>query len=195
MLKVLVMAGSARQGALSGRLAAAGAAVLAAQGAQTTTLDLRALALPIYDGDLEAAHGVPAPAVRLRDAVAGHDALLLVTPEYNGFPTPLFVNAFDWLSRVPADAGGPQGLAATAGKVAAVLSSSPGALGGLRSLNYVRQYLQMAFGMWVVPQQLALGQAAAAFDERGGLKDPRQAQTLERVMQALLQAAPALRAP
>ncbi|MGA0609155.1 NADPH-dependent FMN reductase [Caldimonas sp. KR1-144] len=192
-LKVLVIAGSARRGAYSVQLAQAAAELLRAAGAQTTMLDLRALALPIYDGDIEADHGVPAGAATLRDALRSHDALLLVTPEYNGFPTPLVINAFDWLSRLKAEGEAPAGLAVTASKPAALLSSSPGPLGGLRSLNYLRQYLSMAFAMLVVPQQFALGRAAEAFDEHGGLKDEKTRAAVQGVLASLLKVAGAMK--
>jgi len=184
--RILVAAGSSREGALSGRLAAAAAAALRARGAEVTTIDLRSLALPVYDGDLEAAEGVPAGARDLRDALAAHDGLLFVTPEYNGFPTPLFINAFDWLSRLPAEAAVPAGLAVTADKPVALLSSSPGPLGGLRSLNFVRQYLSMAFAMLVLPQQFALSRAGEAFDDAGTLKDPKTQHSVDKVLAALL---------
>lgn len=192
-VRILLMAGSAREGALSGRLAAVVGQLAEAAGAAVARVDLRALSLPIYDGDLEAASGVPEGGRRLRDLFASHDALLYVTPEYNGFPTPLFINAFDWLSRVPAEGSSPSGLAATANKVAGLLSTSPGALGGLRSLNFTRQYLSMAFGMLVVPQQFALGQAHNAFDEQGALKDAKHQQAAQGVVNAVRRVALALK--
>ena len=188
-VKLLAMAGSARSGALSGRLLHAAMEVARGAGAEVTHVDLRSLALPVYDGDLEASQGVPEGVKRLRDLFAGHDALLYVTPEYNGFPTPLFINAFDWLSRVGAEGDKPAGLAATSLKVAGLLSSSPGPLGGLRSLNFTRQYLSMAFGMLVVPQQFALGQAHNAFDDSGALKEPKQQQIVTGVVTQLLKVA------
>ena len=162
-------------------------------GAQATEFDLRALELPVYDGDLEATQGVPTAVLSLQQAIAEHDALLIVTPEYNGFPTPLVINAFDWLSRIPAADGHPAGLAATADKPVALLAASPGPMGGLRSMNYLRQYLQMAFGMIVLPRQYALGRAADAFDAQGGLKDARTLQSVQGVLDALLRLARQLR--
>lgn len=193
-LRLLVIPASARQGSLNRRLAACAAAMARAAGIDVHELDLRALALPVYDGDLEAAQGLPAGALDLQRAVLAADAVLVVTPEYNGFPTPLFVNAFDWLSRIPATDALPSGLAATAGKPVALLSASPGPGGALRSMNFVRQYLQMAFAMLVVPQQFALGRAHEAFDEEGGLKEARTAQAVQGVVQALAKLAGALRA-
>ena len=93
--------------------------------------------------------------------------------------------AFDWLSRLGADAGGISGLAATANKPVALLASSPGLLGGLRAMNYLRQYLQMAFAMIVVPQQFALARAHEAFDDAGTLKDAKAAQVVSAVLSSL----------
>ena len=193
-LRLLFIAGSSRHGAWSGHLRDAARQLADAGGASTSVIDLRALALPVYDADLEAASGVPDGARRLRDAIAGADALLIATPEYNGFPTPLVINAFAWLSRLQAEAPAASGLATTAGKPVALLSSSPGAVGGLRAMNFMRQYLQMAFAMLVVPQQFALGRANEAFDEAGKLKDAKTEQAVRGVLTALLRLATALRA-
>lgn len=192
-LRLLVIAGSARNGSLNLRLADAAAALAREAGAQVDRFDLRALQLPVYDGDLEAAEGVPDSTLSLLDAVRSADALLIVTPEYNGFPTPLLVNAFDWLSRLGAAGERPAGLAVTANKPVALLSASPGPLGGLRSMNFLRQYLQMAFAMIVVPQQFALVRAHEAFDDQGALKDERAARSVGGVLSALCTLAAALR--
>ena len=192
-IRLLIIAGSERAGAYSRGLARVAAAAARRDGCEVTEFDLRALALPLYDGDLEHAGGVPAPALQLRDALLAHDALLLVTPEYNGFPTPLVLNAFDWMSRIPAAAPGGGGLAATADMPAALLSSSPGPLGGLRAMNLLRQYLQGNFAMIVVPQQFALGRAGDAFDEAGALKDAKSQRIVEGVLAAVGDLATALK--
>ncbi len=191
-LNILVIAGSARQGSLNRKLADAAAAMAGAAGMRAVQLDLRSLELPVYDGDLEKASGVPAGAHRLLLAVQECDCVLLVTPEYNGFPTPLVINAFDWVSRIVASPAGPAGLAVTANKPAGLMSASPGAGGALRSMNFLRQYLQMAFAMIVVPQQFALGKAHEAFDEAGVLKDARTAQAVGGVLDSLAHLARAL---
>jgi len=192
-LRLLVIAGSVRNGSLNLRLAGAAAALAREAGAQVESFDLRSLQLPVYDGDLEAAQGVPDGALRLLDAIRAADALLIVTPEYNGFPTPLLINAFDWLSRLSAAGERPAGLAVTANKPVALLSASPGPLGGLRSMNFLRQYLQMAFAMIVVPQQFALVRAHEAFDDQGALKDERATRSVAGVLSALGALATALR--
>lgn len=192
-IRLLVISGSERAGSFNRALARVAVAAARRDGCETTELDLRALALPLYDGDIEHGPGVPAAALQLRDALHAHDALLLVTPEYNAFPTPLVLNAFDWMSRIPATAPGGGGLAASANKPAALLSASPGPLGGLRSMNLLRQYLAGAFQMIVVPQQFALGRAGEAFDGDGALKDAKSQQVVEGVLTALGELATALK--
>lgn len=192
-LHILIIPGSARAGSLNRQLAAVAAKQARAAGHLVTEFDLRALALPVYDGDLEASDGVPAGALQLLEALARCDAVLIVTPEYNGFPTPLVINAFDWLSRVVASPTELSGLATTANKPVGLLSASPGPGGALRSMNFLRQYLQMAFAMVVVPQQFALGKAHEAFDKTGGLKDARAGQSVQGVLNALCKLAQALK--
>ena len=184
--RVLVVPGSARTGSYNLRLARLAAGLLEAQGAQATVADLRALNLPVYDGDLEAAAGVPEGAARLVAEIAAHDALLVVSPEYNAFPPPLLINAIDWASRLP------EHKAAMNGKPTALLSASPGLLGGMRSLLALRNFLAINPGLLVLPQQLAVSQANQAFGE-DGLRDAKQQQALQAVLAALLRAARALR--
>lgn len=184
-LNLLVISASRRSGSYNLQLSAFAAAHARTLGASVTEFDLRALALPVYDGDIEAASGVPASVLTLHDALLSHDAVLIVTPEYNGFPPPLLINSLDWLSRIPAAGARPAGLAATANKPVALMSASPGPLGGLRSMNFTRQYLQMAFAMLVQPQQYALGRASEAFDEQGALRDPKTAAAVRGVVDAL----------
>lgn len=139
-LNILVIPGSVRRGSLNATLGALASPNARSMGMRVTELDLRSLALPIYDGDLEAASGVPQGVYTLRQAIAENDGLLVVTPEYNGFPTPLVINAFDWLSRIAPSEAHPAGLTTTANKPVGLLSASPGPGGGLRSMNFLRQW-------------------------------------------------------
>jgi len=193
-VRVLAIAGSARPGSFNGRLVALAAQAARELGAEVTLLDLRSLGLPIYDAEIEAA-GMPAGALELQRLFAGHEALLLASPEYNGFPTPLLINALDWASRPAATDALPSGLAAMSGTVAGVMSASPGQLGGVRSLSFTRQFLHNTLGMLVVPEQFALPQAGKAFDERGALVDEKQRQAVHRVVASVLRVAGALSSP
>ena len=191
-VRILVFAGSARAGSYNGKLAALAARAARELGADVTPLDLRSLALPLYDAEIEAA-GMPAGALELRRLLAQHDALLVASPEYNGFPTPLLINALDWASRPAAAEGLPSGLGAMSGKVAGVMSASPGLLGGTRSLMFTRQFLHNTLAMLVVPEQFALAQANKAFDEHGALLDPNHQQAVLRVVASVVRVAGALR--
>ena len=193
-IRLLIISGSQRAGSYNLSLAHVAEAAARRDGCEVTQFDLRALALPLYDGDIERDAGVPSAALQLRDAIRANDAMLLVTPEYNAFPTPLVLNAFDWLSRIPASAPGGGGKETTANKPAALLSASPGPLGALRSMNLMRQYLGGAFAMIVVPQQFALGHAGDAFDDAGVLKDAKAQQSVEGVLSKLADLATALKA-
>lgn len=192
--RVLVIAGSARHGSLNQQLAAVAARELEQAGAAVTPVDLRALALPIYDADVEA-RGMPEGARTLRRLFSEHEALILVTPEYNGFPTPLLINALDWASRPVAEDGLPSGPAAMSGTVAGLLSASPGALGGLRSLLFTRQFLQMNLGMLIVPEQFGLGSADKAFDAAGALIDAKARAALLKVLKSVLRTAGVVTSP
>ena len=191
-VRILVFAGSARAGSYNGKLAALAARAARELGAEVTPLDLRSLALPLYDAEIEAA-GMPAGALELRRLLAQHDALLVASPEYNGFPTPLLINSLNWASRPAAAEGLPSGLGAMSGKVAGVMSASPGLLGGTRSLMFTRQFLHNTLAMLVVPEQFALAQANKAFDEHGALLDPKHQQAVLRVVASVVRVAGALR--
>jgi NAD(P)H-dependent FMN reductase len=190
-VRFLVISGSARTSSFNRRLASVAGQQLRDAGVEVTDVDLAALDLPIYHADVEAS-GMPDGARRLRDLFAAHDGLLLATPEYNGFPTPLLINALDWATRPAAEEGAPAGIAALTGTVAGLLSASPGVHGGLRSLLATRQFLQMNLGMIIVPEQFGLGSAGQAFDESAQLIDPKAREAVSRVVNAAVRVARAL---
>lgn len=167
-IKILAISGSARRGSLNQNVLEVAVRGAADTGAEVTVIRLTDFALPIYDGDLEAESGLPAGAAKLQALVAQHDALLIATPEYNGGYTALLKNAIDWVSRPCED--GSSGVALFAGKAAALVSASPGQLGGLRSQTGMRTVLEK-LGAHVIPQSFALGSAHEAFDSEGRMKD------------------------
>ncbi len=187
--KLLLISGSAREGSLNQRLVQLAGRKAQALGASVTTVDLRALNLPVYDDDLLAREGMPAGALRLRELFASHDGLLLSCPEYNALPTPLLINSFDWLSVVKAEGSLPGGTGATAGKPVGLLAASPGALGGIRQLPIVRTYLSTNFAMVAVPEQMALGSAGEAFDDAGNLTREPMDQLLDKVVASVVRQA------
>ncbi|MDR0246313.1 MAG: NAD(P)H-dependent oxidoreductase [Burkholderia sp.] len=181
-VKILAINGSSRRDSLNRKLLGIAANGATAAGAAVTFVRLAAFGLPIYDGDLEADEGIPAGVRDLQALLADHQGLLVATPEYNGGYTALLKNAIDWISRPRAD--GSSGVALFAGKAAALISASPGQLGGLRSQTGMRAVLDK-LGMIVVPQSFSLGFAHEAFDADDQLKDPQAARLAADVGAAL----------
>ena len=165
--KILAFAGSTREASFNKRLVKVAAAGARDAGAEVTVVDLRDFPMPLYDGDIEANEGHPEHARRLKALFMEHQGLLISSPEYNGGISAVLKNAIDWVSRREGDE---PALAAYRDKVAGVMATSGGRLGGLRGLVHIRQILTN-IGVLVVPQQHALGGAGDAFGEDGMLVD------------------------
>lgn len=180
--KILTFSGSSRTPSFNKLLARQAAEFAKSAGAEVTFIDLRDFPMPIYDGDLEAASGLPENAKKLKALFLAHDGLLIASPEYNSSLTSLLKNSLDWVSR-PSPGEAP--LAAFQSKTAALLSASPGALGGLRGLVHLRAILTN-IGVLVLPDQLAVSKAHEAFDANGALLDPKQRAALERIAKQLV---------
>ncbi|MDX1497020.1 MAG: NAD(P)H-dependent oxidoreductase [Salinisphaeraceae bacterium] len=181
--KILVFAGSLRVDSFNKKLAHVAKDVAEAAGAKVTYLDLRDYRIPPYDGDMEAAAGIPERAQSLRELMAEQDGFIIASPEYNGSIPGTLKNYIDWVSRPDGDV---PGLVAFKGKVAALLSASPGALGGMRGLVHLRAILG-GIGVLVTPEQHAVGKAHEAFDEAGQLKDGKQQTAVEKVVQRMVE--------
>ena len=173
--RILAFAGSTRTGSFNKKLIQVAIKGAQAAGAQVTHLDLRDLALPLYDGDLESSSGLPPGARKLKDLMLGNDGFLISAPEYNSSISGVLKNAIDWASR---PSGTEPALAPFDNKVAVLMSASPGALGGLRGLITVRSIF-MNLKTIVLPQQVAVSHANEAFNQDGSLKDPKQQRAIE----------------
>ena len=188
-MKLLLVSGSARAGSFNGRLASAAARHAASLGVETDLVAPADLRLPLYDGDLEERDGLPAAVLALKARFVAADAILFACPEYNSSITPLLKNLIDWVSRAGTEDEPP--LAAYKGKVAGLVSASPGALGGLRGLVTVRSILGN-IGVLVVPTQFALAKAHEAFDDQGNLTDAHAVKSLEAVVSDVVRVAKAV---
>jgi len=193
VVRLLAMPGSARRDSWNRRVLTVLAGGAERAGAEVTLYEPREHPLPLYDGDLEASDGLPPAAARLQELFAAHDGLLLASPEYNGFFTPLVKNTLDWLSRPLPDGSGRAGTIHVRGKPAGIVSASPGALGGIRSLQHTRQYLSN-LGFLVVPEQAGVPRADTLFAADGTLTDERLRRSVEAVGAAVATLAARLRA-
>lgn len=187
-MKLLVFAGSTRQGSFNRKLAAQVAQMARTGGTEVTHLELADFDIPLYNADLEA-RGTPPDVLRLKQIGHEHPAWIICTPEYNASYPALLKNTLDWVSSpVKGDPVWGDDMRATRGKVVGVLSASPGALGGLRSQSHL---VPLLFNLhcWVAPTVYALGRAGDAFDEHGALKDERARASVQKVIDQVLWAA------
>ena len=173
--RILAFAGSARRDSFNKKLIKIAVAGAEAAGANVTLIDLADFPLPLFNQNLEAEQGPPAKATELKQLFFENDGLLMSCPEYNSSLAPLWKNTIDWVSR---QAPGEGSLAAYKGKVATIMSASPGRLGGLRGLVHVRSVLGN-IGVVVLPDQVAVSDAQNAFAPDGTLKDDKLRQSVE----------------
>ena len=189
MPKIIAFAGSVRRESWNKRLIRVAARAAEAAGGDVTLIDLADYPLPLMDEDLEAESGAPEHATRLKELFKASAGILIACPEYNSSITPLLKNTIDWLSR---QAEGEPPLAAFKGKVCGLLAASPGQLGGLRGLVTVRSILGN-IGVLVLPEQVAVPQAHAAFTDDGQLKEPARQSAVEGVARRLVEVAAQLK--
>lgn len=181
--RILAFAGSTRTDSYNKKLVRVAAEMARAAGAEVTVIDLRDLALPLYDGDLEEESGLPKGALKLKTLMRESDGFLISSPEYNSSISGVLKNAIDWASRSETD--DEPSLVAYRGKAAALISASPGALGGLRGLVTLRSILGN-IGVIVLPDQVAVSKAHEAFDDQGGLKEESRVAQVRGVATALV---------
>ncbi|HEX8373359.1 MAG TPA: NAD(P)H-dependent oxidoreductase [Chthoniobacterales bacterium] len=181
--QILAFSGSSRTGSYNRHLLSNGIEAARAAGAEVTVVDLRELALPLFDQDLESTAGLPEGAKKFKSLLLAADGLLIASPEYNSSYTPLLKTAIDWASRVETE--DEPALSAFRGKVAAICSASPGFLGGLRGLVALRTLLGN-IGVLLLPEQVTLSTAHEAFSETGSLKDPAKAKQMTSLAENLV---------
>ena len=176
MMKVLAFAGALRAGSHNRKLLGVAVEALRDQ-ADVDRLDLREVAMPPYDGDIEANEGLPEGARAFKLRIAAADALLIASPEYNWSIPGTLKNVIDWASRPPNNP--------FKGKVALLMGASPGAYGAVRSVLALRQVLT-ALGVLILPSTVQIARADQAFDEAGKLKDPKSTALVEKACAELV---------
>lgn len=191
MSKILAFSGSARKDSYNQRLVKIAAAGAEKAGADVTLINLADFPMPLFNQDLESASGMPAEAKTFKSLLIAHDGFLIASPEYNSAFSPLLKNAMDWASRREGDE---PPLLAYKGKVAAIMSASPGALGGLRGLVFLRLVLSN-IGVNVLASQQAVAGAGKAFDDGGSLIDEQMQNNITGLGMELSETLRKLKAP
>lgn len=182
-MKLLTFAASLRKDSFNRQLIRLVNEKLKAQGFEIDAADFREFDMPLYDGDLEAASGVPEGAQKLAARITAADGYVISSPEYNFSVPGTLKNAVDWLSRCK-----PMPLR---GKVALLVSASPSMAGGNRGLWVLRVSLEL-LGTLVYPDMFSLAQANQAFGDDRQLKDPQLTKMLDRIVSGFTTTANAL---
>jgi chromate reductase len=170
--KVAVLVGSLRKESLNRKMARA----LIALAPQSLELEIVEIgALPLYNEDLE--KDVPATWREFRDAIRPVDALLFVTPEYNRSMPGVLKNAIDVGSR-------PYGKSVFDGKPAAVVSVSPGAIGGFGANHHLRQSMVFLNVPMLQQPEMYIAQAAKLFDGQGQLTNDSTRELAQKFLDA-----------
>jgi chromate reductase len=160
VFKVAVLVGSLRKDSINRKIALA-LADLAPANLKLTIVEIGDL--PLYNEDIDGATP-PAAYSTFRQHVSSSDAVLFVTAEYNrSVPAPM-KNAIDVGSR-------PYGKSAWNGKPGAVISASPGAIGGFGANHHLRQSMVFLNVPMMQQPEAYLGGAGSAFDEAGKLSE------------------------
>lgn len=183
--KILFLAGSARNKSTNKIIAQKAQQIAAEQGVEATFIDLKDFEMPLYNGDIEEATGLPDNAIKLKELFIAHDAIFIASPEYNSGYTPLLKNSLDWISRPHQKNEIP--LSAFRNKTAAIVAISPGGYGGIRGLVQLRMLLGNIL-VTVIPQQLAIPFSSKVLDEEGNFIDKDQVIALTGIVEALVQA-------
>ena len=176
MIHILAVSGSLRKASFNTGLMRA-AEQVAPEGVSLTGMTLHGI--PLYDGDEEAAHGLPDAVTAFKEAITKADALLLVTPEYNNGVPGVFKNGVDWASRGTnvfrgkpvAIIGASPGTNVFRGKPVAIIGASPGGFGTILGQNH---WLPVVRTLGMRPWfdgRLMVSRAGDQFDSDGNLTD------------------------
>lgn len=174
VINILGFAGSLRKGSYNKALLRA-AAELAPEGTRLEIFDLEGI--PPFNQDLEAA--MPDRVKEFKAKIRAADAILLVTPEHNYSVPGILKNAIDWASR-------PYGDNSFEGKPAAIMSASPGMLGGARAQYQLRQVLVFLDMHPINKPEVFVTFAAQKFDEKGELTDEKTREFVQGFLEALV---------
>jgi chromate reductase, NAD(P)H dehydrogenase (quinone) len=175
-VRVLGIAGSLRHGSYNKMLLRA-ATELAPQGMELTTFE-RLADIPLYNADLDVGDG-PEPVRALRAALAGADALLIATPEYNYGVPGVLKNVIDWASRPPATSP-------LCGMPAGLMGASAGTSGTMRAQLALRQSFVFTQTYALQAPEVLVARAAEKFDATGRLVDEKTRDVLRTYLAALV---------
>jgi len=173
-MNILAFAGSLRKDSYNKKLLAEAVRLLNEKGGhRITSIDLKGLNIPIYDGDVETESGIPSGIKTLGELMNEANAFIIASPEYNGGIASPLKNTLDWLSRMKPKP--------YAGKQLLLMAASTGGFAGVRGLWHTRVPFE-AEGVHVFPEMMGLGAANDAFTQEGRLKEEKQYTRLKNLL-------------
>lgn len=182
--KILAFAGSLRKHSYNKRVLKTAVEGAKNAGAEVTFIDLKDFPMPVYNEDDHKENGFDAHALRFQEILNAHDGLLIASPEYNGSLPGGLKNAIDWASR--ANDKFKMG-EVFKGKVAAVITASPGSFGGIRCLSHLRSVLSI-LGINVLPSEIAVSFVGKMFEGDGdAMTDEKMKSLLESLGASLVE--------
>ena len=173
--KILAFAGSTRKNSFNKRLAKVALHAAEKMGAKTTFIDLLDYDMPLYSDDLLKKHGMPDSVIAFKEMLKSHNGFFIASPEYNGSLTGTLKNAIDWAT---IKSEGEDRMACWNGKIAGLLSASPGGLGGIRGLHNLRTILA-GIGTFVLPNHLAVGNSTTNLQNDTHITDEKLQQQVD----------------
>jgi NAD(P)H-dependent FMN reductase len=178
MITLIGLSGSLRRGSYNSAVLRAAASMMPSD----SELRIESIAgIPLYNGDDEAANGVPDAVSRLKAAIAAADGLLLLTPEYNNSIPGVAKNAIDWLSRPPGDIA-----RVFRGKPIAIAGASPGGFGTILSQNaWLPVFRTLGTDLWV-GGRLLVSRAGSVIDANGEVVDAATRDNIRKFMEGFV---------
>lgn len=137
--------------------------------------------VPLYNGDDEAATGIPGRAQEIADAIAAADGLMIACPEYNFSIPGGLKNLIDWISRIRPTP--------FMGKPTAILGSAPGPIGTARVQYDLRKVLSALDADLVTKPEVFVGLSGSKFDANGDLTDDTAREFVGKLVEALVKKA------
>ncbi len=174
MASIIGLSGSLRRASFNAMLLRAASQLTPAG----TTVEIASIrGIPLYDGDVEAAEGIPTAVQELKSRIAATDGLLIVTPEYNNSIPGVLKNAIDWLSRPPEDIQNVFG-----GRPVAVIGATPGQGGtSLAQTAWLPILRTLGTNPWFGGRMM-VSNAERVFDGEGQMIDEKTRTRLEAFM-------------
>ncbi|MGI8544804.1 MAG: NADPH-dependent FMN reductase [Aridibacter sp.] len=176
--KILAFAGSLRKDSYNKRVVKVAIEGAEKGGAEVTYIKLEDYPLPIYNEDEHKGEGFPKNAKKLQKIFGEHDGFLISSPEYNASLPGGMKNVFDFVSRKSEDY---EMIEVFKGKVAAIMTASPGSFGGIRCLGHLRGVLSIMLTS-VLPTEIAVGGVHKMFE---GDSEEMQDEKMKKLLQNL----------